>query len=153
MICVRCVARSVPPGMKYSCLDTVEEHVSAIKIISSAIANGFKVILRSVASLLHHLQALKPNLPDFDKQFLQGLRIYRAAQTKSQFLENSVSLSSWFKLEYLKEFQLILCYRFSGICKDFEIHGVSSELPADESEGPKIPELPPKLGSLVASTP
>ncbi|KAE8449830.1 hypothetical protein EG329_007307 [Mollisiaceae sp. DMI_Dod_QoI] len=47
-------------------------------------------ILRSVAGLLHHLQALKPNLPDFDAQFLQGLRIYRAAQTKSQFLENSV---------------------------------------------------------------
>ncbi|KUJ07614.1 uncharacterized protein LY89DRAFT_691686 [Mollisia scopiformis] len=47
-------------------------------------------ILRSVAGLLHHLQALKPSLPDFDEQFLRGLRIYRAAQTKSQFLENSV---------------------------------------------------------------
>jgi hypothetical protein len=42
MICVRCVARSVPPGMKYSCLDTVEELVSAIKIVSSAIANGIQ---------------------------------------------------------------------------------------------------------------
>ena len=58
--------------------------------------------MRSVAGLLHHLQALKPNLPDFDEQFLRGLRIYRAAQTKSQFLENSVSSSSWFKLEFEK---------------------------------------------------
>lgn len=30
MIHVRCVARPVPPGMKYSCLDTAEEPVSEL---------------------------------------------------------------------------------------------------------------------------
>lgn len=62
----------------------------------------FIVILRSVAGLLHHLQALKPDLPDFDENFLQCLRIYRAARTKSQFLENSVSAPRWFKFAYIK---------------------------------------------------
>jgi hypothetical protein len=42
MLYVRCVVRSVPPGMRYSCSDTVEELVSAIKIVNSAFAKGFQ---------------------------------------------------------------------------------------------------------------
>lgn len=85
--------------MRFSCLDTVEELVSATETLNLAIANAVQDILRSVAGLLHHLQALEPNLPDFDEQFLKGLRVYRAAQTKSQFLENSVGSSTRSKLE------------------------------------------------------
>ena len=40
MICFRCVVRSVLLRVKYSCLDIVEERVSAIKIVSSAVAKG-----------------------------------------------------------------------------------------------------------------
>ena len=48
------------------------------------------VIARAVAGLLHHMKALRPNIPNFDESFIEALHKYRGARDNSRLMENGV---------------------------------------------------------------